>query len=301
MHKLANLSLANRALIALVTVFVMIFGVITTTQLKQELIPSISIPTAFVSSTYEGASPQVVDEKVTEPVEQAVLTVDGLESTSSTSRAGNSQVIVNFKYGTNMANAQQQLQAAVSRLGPVLPDGVDSQVITGSLDDFPVQVLSVTSSLPTRTLADRLTSIAQPELQKLDGVRSVGLSGAPNRRVLVRLDLDKLSDAGLSAQTVTQTLQAAGSVASGGNLDDADRTITVNVGQRLTSAKAVAALPLVNAKGDDYVLSDVASVKDENAPATSISRTNGKPSLSLSVTGSSVLKADNTDSRWFLA
>ncbi|MGI8458734.1 MAG: efflux RND transporter permease subunit [Propionibacteriaceae bacterium] len=284
MHKLANLSLANRALIALVTVFVMIFGVITTTQLKQELIPSLSIPTAFVSSTYQGASPQVVDEKVTVPVEQAVLTVSGLESTTSTSRAGSSQVVVNFKYGTNMANAQQQLQAAVGRLGPVLPDGVDAQVVTGSLDDFPVQVLSVTSSLSTRTLADRLTTIAQPELQKIDGVRSVGLSGAPVRRVLVRLDLDKLSKAGLSAQAVTQTLQTAGSVASGGNLAQDDRTITVNVGQRLTSAEDVAALPLVNAAGKSYPLSDVASVTDQDAPATSISRTDGKPSLTLAVT-----------------
>jgi len=282
--KLAGLSLRNRALIALVTVFVMAFGVITTTQLKQELIPSLSIPTAFVSSTYEGASPQVVDEKVTTVVEQAVLTVDGLESTTSNSTAGNSQVVVNFRYGTNMANAQQQLQAAVSRIGAALPDGVDSQVITGSLDDFPVQVVSVTSGLSERTLGDRLTTIAQPELEKIDGVRGVAVSGAPVRRVLVRLDLDELSDAGLSAQTVTQTLQSAGSVASGGNLDDADKTITVNVGARLGSAKAVGALPLVNSEGDDYTLSDVATVRDQDAPATSISRTDGRPSLTLAVT-----------------
>lgn len=284
MGKLADLSLRNRALIALVTVFVMAFGVITTTQLKRELIPSLSIPTAFIASTYEGASPQVVDERVTLAVEQAVLTVDGLESTGSTSTAGSSQVVVNFAYGTNMANAQQQLQAAVSRIAPTLPDGVDSQVITGSLDDFPVQVLSVTSELAERTLADRLTTIAQPELEKVDGIRGVAVSGVPERRVLVRLDLDKLDKAGLSAAAVSQTLQAAGSVASGGNLAEDDRTITVNVGRRLTSAKGIAELPLVNADGDDYTISDVATVRAEDAPATSISRTDGKPSLTVAVT-----------------
>ena len=80
MHKLANLSLANRALIALITVFVMVFGVITSAQLKQELVPSITFPQAIVVASYPGASPQVVEEKVTVPLEQAVLSFQGVES-----------------------------------------------------------------------------------------------------------------------------------------------------------------------------------------------------------------------------
>ena len=80
MGRLANLSLRNRALIALVTLFVMIFGVITARQLKQELIPSLTIPTAVVLTAYTGASPQVVEERITVPIEQAVLGLSGLES-----------------------------------------------------------------------------------------------------------------------------------------------------------------------------------------------------------------------------
>jgi HAE1 family hydrophobic/amphiphilic exporter-1 len=107
--KLADLSLRNRALIALVTVFVMIFGVLTTTQLKRELIPSLTIPTAVVYTTYAGASPQVVEQRVTVPVEQAVLGLSGLESSSSTSSTGVSAVTVNMAYGTNMSTVQQDL------------------------------------------------------------------------------------------------------------------------------------------------------------------------------------------------
>lgn len=88
MGKLASLSLSTRALIALVTVFVMIVGVITTTQLKQELIPCLTIPTAVVITTYRGASPQVVEESVTVPIEQAVLGLSGPEPSSSTSSTG---------------------------------------------------------------------------------------------------------------------------------------------------------------------------------------------------------------------
>lgn len=106
MHKLAHLSLGNRALIALVTIFVMIFGVVSTTQLRQELVPSISLPTAVVYTTYPGASPEVVEQRVTGPIEQAVLGLNNLESTTSTSATAVSTVQVNLQYGSNMATAQ---------------------------------------------------------------------------------------------------------------------------------------------------------------------------------------------------
>jgi hypothetical protein len=88
----------------------------TATQLKQELIPSLTIPTAVVYTTYAGASPQVVEQRVTVPVEQAVLGLSGLESSSSTSSTGVSAVTVNMAYGTNMSMVQQDLQAAISRI-----------------------------------------------------------------------------------------------------------------------------------------------------------------------------------------
>ncbi len=88
----------------------MIVGVITTTQLKQELIPSLTIPTAVVITTYQGASPQVVEESVTVPIEQAVLGLSGLESSSSTSSTGTSIATGNMRYGTNMSSVQQDLK-----------------------------------------------------------------------------------------------------------------------------------------------------------------------------------------------
>ena len=358
MSGLAQLSMRNRALIALVTVFVMIFGVITTTQLKQELIPSIDIPTAFVSTSYAGASPEVVEQSVTIPIEQAVLGVTGLDSTSSTSSTGQSQVTVNLVYGTNMSTAQQDLQAAVSRIKSVLPDGVDPQVITGSIEDFPVLQLSVTGDASRTALSERLTSIAVPDLQKIDGVRAVTVAGAPDQRVQIDLDTDKLKDRGYPVSAVTDALQANASVTSAGTLSSGHQSLSVNVGTRLTSAAQIAKIALVPpassatqassgqgnqtgqassgqassgqassgqassgqaaqtgqaagadpagapsaAKGDPPVpttplpnvvrtkqarpttIGEVAKVTDTTAPATSISRTNGKDSLSLAIT-----------------
>ncbi len=284
MHKLAIVSLRNRALIALVTVFVMIFGVITTGQLKQELIPSISIPTAVVVTTYPGASPQVVEERVTIPVEQAVRGLSGLDSMSSQSRTGTSTVTVNMQYGSQMSTVQQDLQAAISRIKGALPDDADSSVITGSLDDFPVVQLSVTGDSSPSELADHLSTLVVPALEKLDGVRSVTVSGAPDRRVLIDLDLKKLAAAGLGPGDISQALQASGMVVSAGTVSDGNRSLAVTVGKRLTSAKDVAAIPLSTKTGKKSTIGDVATVRVENAPATSIARTNGKDSLALAIT-----------------
>jgi len=96
MFRLAQLSLANRALIALITVFASVFGVITMSSLKQELIPSIEFPQITVLSAMPGASPEVVDKQVSAPLETALNGVEGLESTSSTSRNGVSQISLVF-------------------------------------------------------------------------------------------------------------------------------------------------------------------------------------------------------------
>lgn len=88
MDRLARFSLANRALIALFTIAVALFGYLSLTSLKQELIPSISFPAAAVVGVYPGASPEVVEDQVTEVVEEAAKAVDGVESISSTASTG---------------------------------------------------------------------------------------------------------------------------------------------------------------------------------------------------------------------
>jgi len=121
MFRLAKLSLANRALIALITVFACVFGVITMSSLKQELIPSIEFPQITVISSMPGASPEVVDKQISAPLEKALNSVEGLESTSSTSRNGVSQISLAFTYGSNLDRARNQIDRAISNAKQALP------------------------------------------------------------------------------------------------------------------------------------------------------------------------------------
>ena len=101
MHRLAKLSLANRSVVALITIIIAIFGMISVGGLKQELIPSFETPQAAIVTTYPGASPEVIDKQVSQPIESAVRALDGLVTSSSTSQSNVSIVRVEFDYGTS--------------------------------------------------------------------------------------------------------------------------------------------------------------------------------------------------------
>src|SRR5690606_36331814 len=141
---LARFSLANRALVALATVLAVLGGLWATTTLKQELIPPLDLPVVGAVTTYPGASPEVVEQQVSDVVEQAAGVVAGLEGTTSTSSAGSSVVLLELAYGTDVTNVQQEFQAAITRLDPALPASADTQVISGGIDDRPAVPLAVT-------------------------------------------------------------------------------------------------------------------------------------------------------------
>ncbi len=283
MSSLARFSLANRALVALATVLAVLGGLWATTTLKQELIPPLDLPVVGAVTTYPGASPEVVEQQVSDVVEQAAGVVAGLEGTTSTSSAGSSVVLLELAYGTDVTNAQQEFQAAITRLEPVLPESADTQVISGGVDDLPVIQLAAATSGDQEEAAEVLRTVVVPELERVEGVREVQLSGVQDRLVRIDVDLAALAEAGLDPSAISDTLRANGAVVPGGTITEDDRTLSVETGTRLTSAEEIAALPIATESGPVRV-DDVAEVSAERTEPTSFNRTDGEPSFGLAVT-----------------
>ncbi|HEY8294094.1 MAG TPA: efflux RND transporter permease subunit, partial [Micrococcaceae bacterium] len=288
MFRLAKLSLGNRALIALITIFAAIFGVITMGSLKQELIPSIEFPQITVVSSMPGASPAVVDKQVSEPLETALNAVEGLESSTSTSRSGASTINLSFTYGTNLDRARNQIDRAISNARRVLPDGVDPQAIAGSISDFPIVFLAVSSDKPLSVLNADLQRLAVPKLTKIDGVRGADVTGANSQHIAILPDPARLAAAGAGVAAISDALKNNGSLVPAGSLTEAGKSLSLQIGSPVDSLDAIRSLPLAGTKaaaGSSAVtIGDVASVALADDPATSITRTNGQPTLALSVT-----------------
>ena len=281
MSKLAILSLKNRALIALITIVAAVFGGLALTNLKQELIPSLELPALVVMTTYTGASPEVVENDVSTPVEAAIQGVPGLESTTATSTTNASIVQAMFAYGTNLATAEQKIQLAINRISTQLPEDVSPQVLSVSIDDFPVIQVAVTGFEDAENAQAELESVAIPELEDVDGVNAAEIVGGVGQRISITPDVAQLAAVGTSTTAISDALKQNGTLFPGGDITENGQTLTVQTGAKITSVEEIAALPLV---GTDATIGDVASVVQESDPVTSISRVDGKDALSISIT-----------------
>ncbi|MER7279795.1 efflux RND transporter permease subunit [Dactylosporangium sp. NPDC000244] len=280
MSFLARLSLANRGLVAIIAIVVLGFGAIAIPKLKQQLIPSIDFPAAFVVASYPGVSPDIVEEQVTKPIEGALQGVPGLTDITSTSREGIATVQVSFDFGSSVDDITNKMNTAISRIRTQLPSDVDPQVIAGSTDDLPAVVLAASRSGDQIAFAQQLNQVVVPELQGIEGVRQVEVTGAETQNVLITLNPEKAFPAGVNAQSLTAALKSNGVSFPAGTLTEGDKSLAVQVGGTLTTLDELKNLNVTpTAK-----LGDVATVELKTVEATSITRTDGKPSLGISVT-----------------
>ncbi|WP_026372717.1 efflux RND transporter permease subunit [Agrococcus lahaulensis] len=280
MHLLSLASLKNRALVALATICIAIFGGVALANLKTELTPELELPAVVVSTTVTGASPEIMSEDVTGPIEQAIQSVPGLEGTSGTSSTSLSVVFAEFTYGTNIPTAEQRVQQAVNRILGQLPDTAEPTVLTGSIADFPVLRVAVSGPGEQSALVDRIETIAVPQLERTDGVRAVQLQGAPGQRITIAPDDAALAAAGLSRVDVSDAIDEHGQLLPGGTVDDGEQTLSVQIGERLGSVDDVAGLPLTG----DIAIGDVADVALGTDPVSSVAIVDGEPAIILSIT-----------------
>ncbi|MFH8974125.1 efflux RND transporter permease subunit [Streptomyces sp. NPDC017890] len=285
MSWLSRFSLAQRALIGLMSIVALVFGAIAIPQLKQQLLPTIELPMVSVLAPYQGASPDVVEKQVVEPIEDSLEAVDGISGITSTASEGNAVIMASFDYGNGTQQLVADVQQAVNRARAQLPDDVDPQVISGSTDDIPTVVLAVTSDKDQQALADQLDKTVVTELKDIDGVAQVVVDGVRDVQVTVTPDQAKLAEAGVSPQALARSLQAGGATVPAGSFDEAGANRTVQVGGGFTSLRQIQDLMVTGeGAGKPVRLGDVATVKEEEAKADSLTRTNGEPSLSVAVT-----------------
>ncbi len=281
MSNLAVLSLKNRALIALITIVAAVFGGLALTNLKQELIPSLELPNLMVMTTYPGASPEVVENDVSTPIESAIQGVPGLEGTTATSTTNASIVQATFAYGTNLATAEQKIQQAINRISAQLPEDLSPQVLAVSIDDFPVIQVAVTGFDDAENAQAELQNVAIPDLEDVDGVNAAQIIGGVGQRITITPDVAALAALGESPQAISDALQQNGTLFPGGDITENGQTLTVQTGAKITSVDEIASLPLV---GTSATIGEVATVVQESDPVSSISRVDGEDALSISIT-----------------
>jgi len=308
---LTKLALRNRSIVALTVVAVVLLGIYAVTSLKEELIPDMQFPYLTVFTVDVGASPSDVERDVTTPIEQALKTTGGIKEYDSYSNEGTSIIIVQYEFGTDMKAKEAEVQQAVSSVSATLPQTAqDPKVAALNFNTFPVIQLAVSSSLPGDQLATLLQTTVVPRLQAIDGVQAVTLSGVEQQQLQIQLRPRDLMKSGVSPQQVTTAISQANLTTGAGTITSGTIVYPVTV---KSSAATVAALQRLvvsgpaspttaagasgasaggaasgaaSSPGPTVRLGDIASVVIAPATESAITRTNGEPTVGVSVSKS---------------
>lgn len=202
MSFLSKISLANRSLVALATIAILIFGGLVIPSLKQELFPSLQFPAVTVFTIYPGASPAIVEQDVTDPLEQSIQGMPGIQSLTSYSNQNESIIVIAYNFGTDINTASQKLSQQISHV-QTLPSGVKTpQIETFDINSLPIIQLAVTANEDQTQLAADLKAKVVPALSGLDGVAQVNVTGVTDQIVRITPNVQKMAALGLNPATV---------------------------------------------------------------------------------------------------
>jgi HAE1 family hydrophobic/amphiphilic exporter-1 len=183
-------------------VIILVLGFVSFTSLSTELMPSINLPYAIVTTVYQGASPEQIETMVTKPIEGAMATVSNIENVSSVSQENLSMVILEFNESTNMDSVIIEMRETLDQTTAYLPEDVQSPTITKiNPDMMPIMTFSV--SVDGENASEEISFIEDtvlPRIERIQGVANVSLSGAIDQELQITLNDEKIEDANASFQ-----------------------------------------------------------------------------------------------------
>ncbi|GMA63472.1 efflux RND transporter permease subunit [Alicyclobacillus fastidiosus] len=286
--KIANLSIRRPVTITMIMIAVVIVGIFSVFQLPEELYPKLNLPVAAVATSWTGASPEAVEQQVTDPIEQGLQGLSGVSQIQSTSTQGSSLVIVEFNYGTDIDEALNEMRSIVSRTQGQLPSNAGTPGVEQfDPNSLPIMTLSLYGNQSQQAISDVATNIVQPALQHLNGVAGVTPSGNLTRQITVNVQPDKLQLYHLSIEQVVQALQGSNLSADAGQVQKGSLLIPLRVNGQFSSVDELNDVPISLAGGGTISLKDVADVDDGDKTVTMISTVNGQPAVTLDISQAS--------------
>ena len=282
MRYITAAAISRRTVTLLAVIILLAGGVFAYNSLQVELFPEIEFPLVVVTTSYPSADPEGVVQDVTEPIERVIEGTEGLESIQSTSFEGNSIVLATFKFGTDMADAESAIRNHVNVL--TFPDGAEQpDVGRFDPDQFPVIQFSVISDNGTEDVSGFVESRIIPELSGVDGILQVLVTGEVERQVRVSADPDRMLAGGVALPMIAAALSENNVTLPAGLIFSQGSSIPVKTVHTLGSVEDIRNLVVGASPTGPVLLRDVADVELTDGIPASISRTNGKPAINVSV------------------
>lgn len=264
----------NFRLTYLIIVAAVIFGLLAIFTIPKESAPEIDIPVIVVTTALPGASALDVEELVTNPLESRIQSLADIDSLTSVSSQGFSQIVVNFKSDTDGREKLADTRERVDRAKPDLPSDVtDPTVQQISFNDLPILTLALTGPFTAGEL-NQFAEALRDELERIDNVSQVNISGAPEEIVEVVINERALGQYGLSAAQVAAAIRESNTDIPVGSVQTGGGVYTVRFEGRLGSAEAVRGVAVAEQAGATILVRDIAEVRQTYLRPDTVNRLN---------------------------
>ena len=260
-----------------------VFGGVAATRIGISQFPDVDFPTISVSASWEGAAPEVVEHDVVEPIEEALMQVEGVRNITSTSRQGGGNVTVELDLKRDVDLALQDVQTRVAQVQRRLPRDIEPPVVSKTNpEDQPIMWVGLSGPYSPQMLADFARYRVKERLQTVPGVGEIQV-GSVERNIRVWIDSNKLDERRVTAADVLTAIQRQHVELPAGRLETSGREVNVRVLGEAFDLEEFRRLVVQDVQGSPVYLSDVAIVEDGFEDVRRVSRVNGQPAQGMGI------------------
>lgn len=285
MKRLINATMNRAILIVTLIVLIVVWGGMSALQIQRDYLPEISNPTIMVTVKAENYQADQVKTMITEPIQQAVRVVDGLEDVEANSFNGGVMVSLNFPMKYDIKKAEDQVSKALEDVS--LPADIQKPLVTRlsthSLPIMKISLMSASANIPENLLRTSIQEDAVSHLKTVPGVQDVRVSGGGDAGYVVNIRTQDLQKEGLTVSDIKQSLQKDFTTGLAGKLMDNQISIPIQVSGWTINQQDLQQLPIHGQNGKTIPLSAVADISNPIVNLETISRSNGKPSVLLDI------------------
>ena len=284
MQKLAEICIRRPVFASMLILALVVVGASSYTRLGVDRFPQVDIPTVAVRTLLPGAGPEEVETLVSDVVEEAVNTVEGIRELRSISHPGRSTIIVTFDLSRDIDAATQDVRDRVATIMRQLPDDVEPPLISKfDNESTPVLTIALAADRSIRELTEFADKTVKPLIERSRGVGEVQIVGGLERAVNVWADADRLAAYGIPISRVAAALARQNADIPGGNVTADAREETLRTSGRLADPRAFNDLVIATANQVPIRIADIGFAEDGTKEQRTMARLNGTPTVVLSI------------------
>jgi len=281
---LPGLSVRRPITTIMLTLIVVVIGSFALSRLRIDLLPNVETPTLTISTSYEGASPEVVERQVTQIIEEIVATVPGVEEITSSSEEGSSRVRVTFVWGTDLDEASIELRATIEDELEELPEEIDRPRIKNyDIASFPVVLLGVSSDIDPVELTQLCEDQVRYRFGRIPGVAQVDLWGGFNREVRIELHEEKIKALDVPLNQVLDAVRNANLDLPAGRIEQGQYEVTLRAPSEFQNLDQIRDTAVAVRQGAPITIGQIADVVDTYEKPTEIERINGERGIRVAI------------------